>query len=237
MERWLSVTCGGILAIHGIRRGRGGLLQAISGAMMIRRGVTGKCEVYRALGLRTAPHDGALPYEQGIRARAAITIQRPRETVYQFWRQLENLPRFMQHLESVQPTEGNRSRWVAEGPAGRRYEWTAEIINEIPMELIAWKSLPGSDVDSAGSVHFKDAPGNRGTEIRVELQYNPPAGAIGALVARLFGREPEQEIRSDLRRLKQFLEAGEVATTEGQPKGQTTQGSNAVAQGLEEALA
>src|SRR2546423_15606848 len=113
--------------------------------------------------MRTARKNGAsLPYELGIRARAAITVNHPRESVFQFWRQLENLPRFMRHLISVEPRDERRSHWVAQGPAGRKVEWDAEIINEIPNELIAWKSLPGSDVDSAGSVRFKDAPGERG---------------------------------------------------------------------------
>jgi uncharacterized membrane protein len=102
---------------------------------------------------------------------------------------------------------------------GRKVEWDAEIINEYPNELIAWKSLAGADVDSAGSVHFSDAPGGRGTEVRVELQYNPPAGVAGAYIAKLFGHEPEQAIIEDLHRMKQFLETGEIASTEGQSKG------------------
>jgi len=130
---------------------------------------------------------------------------------------LDNLPRFMRHLVSVDQLDYRRSRWVAQGPAGWRVTWDAEVINEIPNELLAWQSLAGSQVDSAGSVRFTEAPGGRGTEIRVELQYNPPAGIVGAYVARLFGREPEQEIEADLNRLKQFLECGEVATTDGQP--------------------
>ena len=186
----------------------------------MRRGFSGYCEVYNALGIRTAPSDATLPYELGVRARAAVTVNQPRQQVYQFWRQFENLPHFMRHLVSVEPTGQNRWHWEAKGPMEKTIGWDAEIINEIPNELIAWKSLEGSDVDSAGSVRFKDAPGNRGTEIRVELQYNPPAGAVGAYIARLFGREPEQEIVSDLARLKQFLESGEIATTEGQPHGE-----------------
>ena len=223
--------------MQGLRRGRHGVVQAIAGGMMVRRGVTGKCEIYQALGVRTAPSDSVIPYELGVRARASITVQHPRQSVYKFWRQFGNLPRFMQHLVSVQVKDEIHSHWIAEGPAGARYEWDSEIINEIPGELLAWKSLPGSDLVSTGSVHFRDAPGDRGTEIRVELQYNPPAGAIGALVARLLGREPEQEIQSDLRRLKQFLEAGELATTDGQSHGPTTRTSNVVTKGLEEVLA
>ena len=186
---------------------------------MLGRGLSGRCALYRNLGIRTNPSNATLPYELGIRAGASVTINQPRDKVFQFWRAFENLPRFMQHLLLVEQEDEKRSHWVAEGPAGRKVEWDAEILREIENELISWRSLPGGDVTSAGSVRFSDAPGNRGTEIHVELQYNPPGGTVGAYVARLFGREPEQEIKADLGRLKQFLETGEVATTEGQPKG------------------
>jgi uncharacterized membrane protein len=221
VERWLSAASGGILAATAFRGGRGAAARAVAGAMLIHRGLTGRCHLYQALGVRTAAPNPAvpLPYELGIRARAAVTVNQPRDAVYTFWRQLENLPRFMRHLVSVEMRDQNRSHWIAEGPAGKQVHWDAEIINEIPNELIAWRSLSGSQVDSAGSVRFSDAPGGRGTEIRVELQYNPPGGAAGAIVAKLFGREPEQEIRADLGRLKQFLESGQLATTEGQPQG------------------
>jgi uncharacterized membrane protein len=219
VERWISVAGGALLAANGMRRGRKGIFEMVTGALMVRRGLTGKCEVYRALGMRTTPWEATLPYELGIRARSSITIAQPRETVYLFWRQLENLPKFMQHLLNVEPRGEKRSHWVVEGPMGKKFSWDAEIINEIPNELIAWKSLPGADVDSAGSVRFSDAPGERGTQVQVELQYNPPAGVAGAYLAKIFGREPEQQIDADLRRLKQVLETGEIASTTGQPKG------------------
>jgi uncharacterized membrane protein len=189
--------------------------------MLIQRGITGRCHVYRTLGLRTAPSRSTvtLPYELGIRARAAASINQPRQRVYDFWRNLENLPRFMRHLVAVEFEGENRSRWVARGPRGKEYTWLAEIINESPGELIAWRSLPGSEIDNAGSVRFSDAPGGRGTEIRVELQYNPPGGTAGAWIARILGRDPQQEMQGDLGRLKQYLEAGELATAKGQPMG------------------
>jgi uncharacterized membrane protein len=218
LERWLSVLGGGALTAVAIRKRRFSLL--VASAALLGRGYTGRSQVYRVLGVRTAGGGSPLPYELGVRARGAVTLMLPREQVFQFWRKLENLPRFMRHLISVQPSGDRRSHWVAEGPAGRRVEWDAEILNEVPNELIAWRSLERSDVDSAGSVRFSDAPGNRGTEVRVELQYNPPAGIVGAYVARVFGREPEQEIQADLLRLKQVLEAGEMAVTEGQPRGE-----------------
>jgi uncharacterized membrane protein len=209
-----------MLFVNGIKNG--GMIRMLLGAGMIGRGLTGRCHLYRVLGVRTAHSDATLPYELGVKARAAVTVAHPRHEIFTFWRQFENLPRFMRHLISVDQKDEKRSHWVAEGPGtDSTYEWDAEIINEIPDELIAWKSLPGSEVASAGSVRFSDAPGNRGTEIRVELQYNPPAGIVGAWVARIFGREPEQEISADLKRLKQFFETGEVATTAGQPNGVT----------------
>jgi uncharacterized membrane protein len=156
-----------------------------------------------------------------MRVDRAITINQPRGEVYRFWRNLENLPRFMKHLESVQLIDDYRSHWVAKGPAGRKVEWDAVIHNEIPGEVIGWRSLPGADVDHAGSVLFSDAPGERGTEVKIELQYNPPAGMVGAAIAKLWGEEPTQQIEEDLRRLKQILEAGEIATIEGQPAGGT----------------
>ncbi|MCU1326852.1 MAG: hypothetical protein JWN34_2222 [Bryobacterales bacterium] len=219
IERAVSVVTGGMLFINGIRNG--GFIRMAAGAAILGRGLTGRCHMYRLLGIHTAPSDSTLPYELGVKARAAVTVGHPRHEIYEFWRQFENLPRFMRHLVSVDQTDTTHSHWVAEGPGGHTYEWDAEIINEIPDQLIGWKSLPGSQIASAGSVRFTEAPGDRGTEIRVELQYNPPAGIVGAWASRLFGREPEQEISADLKRLKQFFETGEVATTAGQSNGVT----------------
>jgi uncharacterized membrane protein len=139
----------------------------------------------------------------------------------------------MKNLVSVSVYDGDRSHWVAKGPAGRTVEWDAVIHNERPNELIAWRSLPGSDVDHAGSVWFKDAPGGRGTEVSVELQYNPPAGALGAIFASFWGKEPSQEIQEDLHRLKELLELGEVLTVEGQSAGGRSQSRRASGRDLE----
>jgi uncharacterized membrane protein len=125
----------------------------------------------------------------------------------------------MDHLESVTHVDERLSHWVAKAPAGRSLEWSAEIINEIPGELIAWATLAGSDVVSAGSVSFTPSPDGRETQVRVRLQYDPPAGKIGAAVAWLLGKDPSQTIREDLRRFKQLMEAGEIPTTDGQPRG------------------
>ncbi len=148
--------------------------------------------------------------QQGIRVRKSITVNRPADEVYGFWRNFENLPRFMHHLESVQVTGAGRSHWKAKAPAGTSVEWDAETTEDRPNELIAWRSVEGADVSNAGEVRFVPAPGGRGTEIHVDLRYDPPAGKLGALVAKLFGEEPNQQVDGDLRRFKQVLEIGEV---------------------------
>ena len=139
--------------------------------------------------------------------RETVTIERPRSAVYRFWRQLSNLPRFMSHLDRVDVFDNGRSHWVAAGPLGRQVEWDAEIINEVDGYLLAWQSLPGSDVDSAGSVRMRDLPGGS-TELTVHLQYQPPAGRLGAWAAWMAGEEPSRQIHDDLRAVKRYLETG-----------------------------
>jgi uncharacterized membrane protein len=234
-ERMASAVSGGLLAAAGMKRGDiAGLALALIGGDLLRRAITGHSYAYEALGVRTAKNgQGAettsVPYELGIRVDQAITISQPRADVYRFWRNLSNLPRFMNHVESVREIDSQRSHWCVKAPAGRQVEWDAIIHNEVEGELIAWRSLPGAEVDSAGTVMFKDAPGGRGTELRVELQYNPPGGALGAVLAKLWGEEPSQQVHEDLLRLKQILEAGEVPTTTGQPTGQRSNPAHAVA--------
>ncbi|MGH9348867.1 MAG: SRPBCC family protein [Vicinamibacterales bacterium] len=227
VERWLSMAAGGALATYAARRrDLPGGLAAAAGAALVYRGATGYCPVNERLG-RDSAH-GNLDYyrsdtrerlrgARGIRVEDAVTINRPASEVYRFWRTLENLPRFMTHLTSVAVLEGGISRWVAKGPAGTSVEWDARIINEIENTLLAWQSLEGSTVASAGSVRFDETP--RGTQVRVHFQYDPPAGKLGAVVARLLGEDPSVQVRHDLRRLKQLLETGEIATIEGQPSG------------------
>jgi uncharacterized membrane protein len=167
---------------------------------------------------RAAQESGA-PAADALRVEKAITINRPPEEVYRFWRDFENLPRFMNHLESVRVTGDGRSHWQAKAPAGRSVEWDAEIADDRPNQLIAWRSLDGADVRNSGSVRFSRAPGDRGTEVKVTLDYAPPAGVVGATIAKLFGEEPERQLRDDLFRLKQVLETGEVVRSEGSPDG------------------
>jgi uncharacterized membrane protein len=150
---------------------------------------------------------------------AAITIKRSPEDVYQFWRNFENFPGFMANVESIRVIDHRRSHWRVIGPAGTHVEWDAEIVEDRPNEMIAWRSTDSATVKHSGTVWFRRAPKNRGTEIRVAFSYEPPAGSVGELTAKLFGKEPGQEVRGDLRRLKSVLEAGEVlrsdATLEG----------------------
>src|SRR5579884_4050841 len=222
-ERLASVIGGGALAVWGAqKRTFPGLAMAAVGGFIMYRGATGHCDVYQALGMHSDHRRGrqrGVPYELGIRVDKSVTINKPRAEVYKFWRNFENLPRFMRHLESVTEVDNRHSHWVAKAPAGRTVAWEAEIINEIENELIGWQSMENATVENAGSVHFEDAPGGRGTVVRIELQYNPPGGSIGAALAKLFGEEPGQQISEDLWRFKQLMEAGEIATTSGQPHG------------------
>ncbi len=146
-----------------------------------------------------------------VRMRKAITVNRPADELYRFWRDFRNLPRIMSHLDSVEPSEGGRSHWRAKAPLGARVEWDAEITEDRANEQIAWRSLPGADVENSGVVRFKRAPGGRGTEVHVELEYRPPGGAVGATLAKLFGREPGQQVQEGLRAFKQEMETGEIA--------------------------
>jgi uncharacterized membrane protein len=174
------------------------------------------------LDVRCSLEHSKLEYgkEDGGWVNKTIIINRTPQELYSYWRDFQNFPRFMDYLESVQITGEKRSHWVAKGPAGKRVEWDAEITADQPNDLIAWRSVEGSsDVEHSGSVKFRPARGGRGTFIRVELEYRPPAGVVGVAVAKLLGRAPDQEIHQSLHRLKQLMEAGEILTTEGQPAG------------------
>jgi uncharacterized membrane protein len=224
LERWLSVIGGSALGVLGLsQRSLGGLAIGAVGGALVYRGISGHCSVYGALGLNTAGHHGpatSVPASHGVKVDESVTINRPAADLFNFWRNFENLPRIMNHLESVRCSGDNRWHWVARGPLGTHVEWDAEVFNERPNELIAWRSLQGSDVDTAGSVHFASLPLGRGTEVRVVLKYDPLAGKAGAWAARLFGQEPGQQIREDLRAFKALMETGEAPTTTGQPQGQ-----------------
>jgi uncharacterized membrane protein len=213
VERWGSMAAGVGLAAYGLARRNGtGWILAGLGTLLVRRGLTGHCHTYELLGINTAGTGSdtrrALGGRGGVGVDESVTINQPIELLYRFWRNLENLPRFMHHLQSVERVTDTLSRWRAEGPGGSLVEWSAEIINEVPNKVIGWRSIEGSDVVSAGSVNFDDAGDGRGTRVRVQLQYSPPGGKVGAAVAKLLGRDPGTEIREDLRRFKQLVESG-----------------------------
>ena len=162
---------------------------------------------------------GAMTDKGAIRVTRSTVINRSAEEIYNYWHDLQNLPRFMYHLESVQTTGERRSHWVTKGPAGTRLEWDAEITDDRPNEMIAWRSIEGSDVYNAGSVRFEPRPGGRGTIVKVDMEYYPPGGPAGTALAMLFNESPEQQIYDDLKRLKQVLETGEVLRSDGSPDG------------------
>jgi uncharacterized membrane protein len=218
-ERALSILLGGGLVLGGVRRipSLSGALLALAGGGLIYRGLAGHCQLYQALGMSTSRGvRTGVPARHGTRVEKSILIDAPPEAIYRFWRDFENLPRFVNHIQSVRPLLGTRSHWVAAGPLGIRVEWDAEIVNDIPNRLIAWRSLEGSQVDTAGTVRFAPGPAGRGTEVRVELKYDPPGGKAGVALARLFGHAPDEQLAADLLRLQRVIEAGEFPTTAGQ---------------------
>jgi uncharacterized membrane protein len=218
VERWGSLALGAVLVLAGFSRGRGtGLLLGLAGGALVYRGVTGHCHGYDILGINTAEHNlaTAVPAQEGVRLEYSIAVNRPPEQLFSFWRDVENLPRVMRHVKRVEAIDRQRSHWVAEGPLGVSVEWDAEVFNERDNELIAWRSLPGGDIETAGSVHFRTLGEGRGTAINVSMKYNPPGGKIGAAVASLLGSGLERQVRDDLQRFKAVLEAGEFPSTEG----------------------
>lgn len=214
VEKWISIAAGAGLAAYGLSRlRRNGWMYAGLGGLLLRRGITQHCDVYEALGVNTAVRAddtrAALGGSRGVNVLESVTINRSLEELYRFWRNLENLPQFMRHLESVERITDTISHWRAKGPAGLIVAWDAEIYNEVPNKLIAWRSLDGADVVSAGSVNFDRAAAGQSTRVTVHLQYSPPMGKVGAAVARLFGADAETEIRDDLHRFKQLVETGQ----------------------------
>lgn len=210
-EDWLALGAGAVLLLFGVsRRAAVATCLAASSAPLLYRGITGRWPTVLNGFVDPDNTKTALGGDRGVHVREAVRLERPIAEVYRFWRRLENLPRFMRHLERVTETGDGRSHWVALGPAGMAVEWDAEIINEVENKTLAWRSLAGSDVVTAGSVNFESVRGGRSTQVSVHLQYAPPAGKAGAIVASLFGREPSQIIREDLRHFKQLLEAGEI---------------------------
>lgn len=213
-ERLVSLVGGAMLALIGLeRRSLTGLILAGAGAALVYRGYTGSCGVYKALNVTSAEPAAPEKYSaHGIHVEVATTIGKSAEELYAFWHNFENLPQFMHHLESVKVIDEKRSKWVAKGPAGSSVRWEAEIINDEPNKLIAWRSLAGAQVDNAGSVRFVEAPAGRGTEVRVTIDYIPPGRTLGKWVAKLLGEDPQLQVEEDLRRFKALMETGEIPT-------------------------
>ena len=208
-ERIGSSIVGLPLVIYGLaQRSLSGIVLALVGALLIFRAASGRSECYRRLGIDTAgaTKGRGVPSDAAVKVEKSIDIARSPMELYHFWHQLTNLPQIMPNVISL-TVDGSRSHWVVRGPAGRKVEWDAEFINEKPGELIAWQSLPGADVQSAGSVHFSPIEDGESTRVKVTLQYLPPAGKAGALFAHLLGSAPEQQLESDLARFKERMEA------------------------------
>jgi uncharacterized membrane protein len=144
----------------------------------------------------------------------SVTINKPRQELYAFWREFDNLPKFMHNVRSVSIKNRTHSHWVIEAPGGKTVEWDSKITDDEPGRLIAWESIDGASVRNSGRVEFLDSPDGRGTVVRVTLTYDPPAGTVGKLIARLFQKEPKVQARQDLRRFKQLMETGEIATAQ-----------------------
>lgn len=235
--RWIAALSGGVMALYGISRvSLNGIGLAVLGSGPAYGSATGRGRRLRGLGARVAQPAGKLvarlPGKRRVMVRHRVAINSSPETLYRYWRDFTNLPRFMDHLVSVQPGEGNRWHWVDKAPGGGTVEWDAEIVKEEPNELIAWRSLPGADVANSGIVRFKPLPAGRGTEVHVTLEYDAPGGQLGAALAKLTGEEPQQQVTEDLRHFKQIMEAGEIPTTRGQSAGRRDVGLHKVAEPL-----
>jgi uncharacterized membrane protein len=223
-ERFISAGAGALLALTGLsRRSLGGVALAVLGGGLIYRGASGYCPLYESLGIDTSQasspgESGASPrayFERGIHIEESFAVRKYPWELYAYWRNFENLPRIMSHLESVRVIDDRRSHWVAKAPAiaGGTVEWDAEVINDEPNSTIAWRSLADADVDNAGSVRFVPSPDGRMTDVKVVIDYIPPAGRVGDWVARVFGEAPDQQISADLRRFKETMESGQAAPT------------------------
>ncbi|WP_375447710.1 SRPBCC family protein [uncultured Fibrella sp.] len=214
-ERIISAAAGALLTTIGARRGS--WLLATVGGYLAFRGASGFCPISQAVGRNTAEDSTVEPLE----ISRSITINKPRNEVYQYWRKLENLPKFMKHLQSVTQLDDRRSHWVAPVPGTEKIEsignieWDAEIVEEVENEKLIWRSVADATVDNAGEVRFQDAPPNRGTEVHVTIRYTPPAGQLGTSVAKLLQPAFRQMVKEDIRRFKRIMETGMIPSNEG----------------------
>jgi len=211
-ESWLALGTGALLLLVGTsRRSLAGACLAASSAPLLYRGITGRWP--HVLNGSDQPDSTrrALAGDRGVHVRESVRLEMPLADVYRFWRRLENLPRFMTHLQRVTETVDGKSHWVAAGPAGLAVQWDAEIINEVENELIGWQSLPGSEVACAGSVRFESAD-DGATMVHIVFRYDPPGGKLGAAVASVLGADPSKTVADDMARFKRQVESGKVPT-------------------------
>lgn len=210
-ERIISVAGGALLAFLAAKNFNksksGSIAMLTTGSSLLFRGATGYCPVNESVGRNSASSSSQI---RPVEVTQVLTINRPRNEVYAYWRKLENLPRFMEHLKEVRQIDNKRSHWEALIPKmlGTAIKWDAEIIAEEPDSRLSWKSIARSTVDNAGEVRFQDAPNNRGTEMHVRISYHPPVGDLGKGVAKLFNPMLESMIKTDLKRFKQIMETG-----------------------------
>jgi len=215
-ERVLSVVAGAGMVAWGVRHGGvAGMVAGVAGAALAVRGVTGYCPVYASIGANGDERHFAQEHGWSTAASTVqrVTINKPRSEIYRFWRNFQNLPRFMENIERIDVHSNDRSHWVVKAPAGSRVEWDAIVTEDRPDERIAWESGENADVRNAGWVEFHEAPG--GTEVRALIAYEPPGGELGRMLAKLWEREPSQQAHMDLHRLKQVLETGEARRDTG----------------------
>lgn len=215
-----SLVAGGVLLLCGVLRGRVvGALTALAGGALVIHGLSKHSRVYDALGIDSQPEGGfGHPLNRTVHVRDSIAINRPREEVFAYWKNLSNLPRFMMDIDEVTDLGGGRSRWTARGPFDQEVEWEAQIVEERDNELIKWETVESNSmVRHEGMISFESLPGQRGTVVRVDFRWSPPGGVLGAAAAKLLPQDPARRIREDLRRLRQLLEAGELARSTGMP--------------------
>jgi uncharacterized membrane protein len=227
-ERVVSSVAGGALLAYGLKHGGvAGTLMALLGGGMLLRGTTGHCHVYDAVGVNTSDDvpEGTRksPFNRSllsgrVHVTKSVVIDKSASELYQFWRNFENLPIFMRHLEAVTNTGDRTSHWKAKAPLGTSVEWDAELTSDVENERIGWKSLEGSDIANSGVVEFRPTS-NRGTIVKVTMIYEAPGGKLGQYLAKLFGEEPEVQAAEDLRRFKSLMEVGFILKTEGQTSG------------------
>ena len=236
-ERVVSAVGGGALIAYGIKRKDwlGALLGVVGGAFAL-RGATGHCQLYDALDVDTSEkslfargkQQAKSWFETTTEVTKSVTINKSAKELYEFWRDFENLPKFMNHLESVKVINQKKSEWKAKAPLGYEVTWEAQISQDVENELIAWRSIEGSQIPNTGSVEFKETK-DRGTEVKVTIKYEPPAGKIGELAAKILTEEPNTQVAEDLRRFKSLMEAGEIVKVEGQTSGRAAKTKTATA--------